>query len=482
VNHGPHPSACGPPILFPPFRAFLGQFISSRWIEAVTATWQQDRARRAQAGRLSANILNYGVDEAQMIAEEVLELGRRLFTDRLGPLTFYPTGAEYDEGDTRREPTTSFAGPQATDLDRPAALVLRLQSTLLGCEWLLGEWAALKAILDQGQPWVPSDKLKAVRLLGKQPFDAIDDKDVAMVFLASFVLKEGAKGRWFWEIEMETTDDDLRRFRLNAADRQLELLKPKNAAEARQALLGIIDRATERLTAKAETHRERARVMASLAPDFLAFDASPDGERLRRFDLASGRALARSLAELRKHRREARNVSGPLLSVVGGTLEARDESGWLAAMHSPSLDASPYQPDAQARVSTDQMTPDAHYQPDAQAREPEVHHTLEGQGLCPSLARRVGVDPNVSDDILSGESQDCGSANETNEPTIGPFSVVRGPLPMVGCAVEQIGEQNSTNEPTIGSLSVGTCVVEAIDEADATNEPTEARKNETKEP
>ena len=49
-----------------------------------------------------------------------------------------------------------------------------------------------------------------------------------MVFLASFVLKEGAKGRWFWEIEMETTDDDLRRFRLNAADRQLESLKPKN--------------------------------------------------------------------------------------------------------------------------------------------------------------------------------------------------------------------------------------------------------------
>jgi hypothetical protein len=184
---------------------------------------------------------------------------------------------------------------------------------------------------------------------------------------------EGAKGRWFWEIEMETTDDDLRRFRLNAADRQLESLKPKDAAEARQAMLGIVERATERLTAKAEAHRERARVMASLAPDFLAFDASPDGERLRRFDLASGRALARSLAELRKHRREARNVSGPLmsvvsgpLSVVGGTLEARDESGRLAAMHSPSLGASPYQPDAQARDSTDQMTRDAHYQPDAQ--------------------------------------------------------------------------------------------------------------------
>ena len=77
----------------------------------------------------------------------------------------------------------------ADDPDRPAALVLCLQSTLLGCEWMLREWAGLKAILDQGQAWLSADKLKAVRLLGKQPFDAIDDRDVAMVFLASFVLK-----------------------------------------------------------------------------------------------------------------------------------------------------------------------------------------------------------------------------------------------------------------------------------------------------
>jgi hypothetical protein len=166
---------------------------------------------------------------------------------------------------------------------------------------------------------VSSNKLKAVRLLGKQPFDAIDEKDVAMVFLASFVLKEGAKGRWYWEIEMVTTDNDLRRFRQNAADRQLDSLKPKDAAQARQALLGIIERATERLTAKADAHRERARAMAALAPDFLAFDATPDGERLRRFDLASGRALARTLNELRKHRRDA-TIASDLLSVVRSPL------------------------------------------------------------------------------------------------------------------------------------------------------------------
>ena len=84
----------------------------------------------------------------------------------------------------------------------PAILVLRLQSTLEGCEWLLGEWARLERALDRGQPWLSSDKLKAVRLLGKQPVDAIDDEDVALVFLASFVLKPDGR-KWDWEIVME---------------------------------------------------------------------------------------------------------------------------------------------------------------------------------------------------------------------------------------------------------------------------------------
>ena len=77
---------------------------------------------------------------------------------------------------------------------------------------MLGEWAGLKAILDQGQPWLSSDKLKAVRLLGKQPFDAIDDRDVAMVYLASFVLKPD-NGSWYWEIATEMTAKDTKRFR-----------------------------------------------------------------------------------------------------------------------------------------------------------------------------------------------------------------------------------------------------------------------------
>ena len=298
---------------------------------AVVYTWQQDRARRAQASRINANITNYEVEQDQTTEEEVVALGRRLFKDRLGPLVFYPTGSHNIGTYSDRDPTTSHAGKQ-DDADLPFDLVLRLHSTLLGCEWLLGQWASLKTVLDQGQAWIPSDKLKAVRLLGKQPFDAIDEKDVAMIFLASFVLKAD-KGRWDWEITMEMSKSDTITFRKNAATRQLDALTPSDATKAREALLEIIERATARLTIKADAHRERARVMAALATDFLAFDDSLHGERLRRFDLAAGRGLSRSLDDLRKRRRDAENVSGPFsvrssaLSVVSGPLSVSGCNG-----------------------------------------------------------------------------------------------------------------------------------------------------------
>ena len=237
-----------------------GDDVEARLLDdAVIATWHQDRARRAQAGRINANIANYGVDQGLTNEKEVEDLGRRLFKDREGPLVLYPSPPYAERFEFNRRPSTSFVGmgKEDDDPDRPAVLVLSLKSTLLGCEWMLGEWAKLKAIIDQGQPWLSSDKLKAVRLLGKQPFDAIDERDVAMVFLASFVLKPD-KSSWYWEISMELAAKDSRRFLNNAAARELESLKPEDAARAREALLGIISRATERLTKKAEAHQKRA--------------------------------------------------------------------------------------------------------------------------------------------------------------------------------------------------------------------------------
>ncbi len=382
-----------------------GDDVEERLVEsAVVHTWMQDRARRAQASRINANITNYGVDQDQTTEEEVVALGRRLFKDRLGPLVSYPTGANSIGTYQCRSATTSYAG-QRDDPDVPIDLVLRLQSTLLGCEWLLAEWARLKTILDQGQPWVASDKLKAVRLLGKQPFDAIDDKDVAMMFLASFVLKGHSRARWDWEISMEMNSEEIDTFRKNAATRQLDSLIPSDTTKAREALLEIIERVTQRLTTRADAHRERARVMAVLATDFLAFDDSPGGERLRRYDLASGRGLSRALDDLRKHRHSF--VRGPL-SVVSGPLSV--VSGPLSVVC------------CQADAVTE---PIATNEPTA-ARENVTNETT-------AAGQNATNEPTAAGENATNEAT-ASRENVTNEPTV--------------------ARENVTNEPNLAADSV----------------------------
>jgi hypothetical protein len=284
---------------------------------------------------------------------------------------------------------------------------------------MLDQWAKLKATLDEGQPWISSDKLKAVRLLGMQPFDAIDEKDVAIVFLASFALKP-EKRQWYWEIHMEMTDDETKRFLQNAATRQLESLKPEDPDQARQVLFALIERATTRLTVKAEAHRERARAMAALAPDILAFDATPEGERLRRFDMASGRGFYRSLGELRKSRHSRSSVvSGPL-SGVSGPLSG--VSGPLSGVSGPLSVVSGPLSGVSGPLSVASREVGAPHEPNAPAEPTEVRENApnEPTGQGPFNEERSFENAaNESTDIVDNVTTEPTELREnaTTEPT-----------------------------------------------------------------
>ncbi|HEX3446838.1 MAG TPA: hypothetical protein VHS97_01215, partial [Isosphaeraceae bacterium] len=229
-------------------------------------------------------------------------------------------------------------------------------------------------------------------------FDAIDGRDVALVFLASFVLK-GDKGQWYWEIAKEMTDSDLREFLQNAADREFELLKPDNASSAREALLGIIERATERLTLKAHAHRERAEVKAELAADILAFDDSPEGECLRRYELAHGRGVARAIDLRRKHRPTANQIDR---NVATGTVAEFDI---LQQAHAITVENATIEPTAAHENVTS---------------EPNI--TCENATIEPTLAADVGLESptyiKALEHNVTIEPNDVGE-NLTNEP---PFA------------------------------------------------------------
>jgi hypothetical protein len=84
----------------------------------------------------------------------------------------------------------------------------------------------------------------------------------------------------------------------------LDRLRPRNKAAARATLRAIVEKAVTRLETLREVHQAHEALEAATAMDRLCFDASPEGEQLRRYQLAGQRALLRTVDSLLKLRRE----------------------------------------------------------------------------------------------------------------------------------------------------------------------------------
>jgi hypothetical protein len=270
---------------------------------AVLASWQLDRADRADTARLTQIIRTATADETLRQDEEAIALGARLFWDRRGPLELYPHYPLRDELLAERKPRVSFAGI-ADDPDDPARLVLRLESTAAGCRWLLDRWAELRELLEQDLLWQSPDRLKAIRLLGKQPMDAADDADVTAIYMACWVLDPRVKEiDAFDDVWNELLAGEANLFRRRLEGRHVEEFLPDDTGAAKALLLEIVGESTRRLEALSTAHRERAEADAGQQAARLSFDDSKEGERLRRFQTSCGRSLHKALDALLKIRR-----------------------------------------------------------------------------------------------------------------------------------------------------------------------------------
>ena len=251
--------------------------------QAVHASWKLERADRAEVARLSRIIESVPVEEANRHREEVAALGRRLFSDR------DVTGdAKFQNAILNALlPGRKTQSSRPLDvLDHPEAIVPRLESTAAGCQWLLDRWTELHDILDQGQTWPTTEKVKAIRLLGKQPLDMTPEQ---------------------WENHRErrflNPDPDLDAHFDRQLDRQLDDRLAEHESATNATLRSVVDRAIARLETLAAGHRERAEAVAAQQAAILSFDASAEGERLRRYQFSCSRSLFRSLDTLLKLRR-----------------------------------------------------------------------------------------------------------------------------------------------------------------------------------
>jgi hypothetical protein len=255
----------------------------------VSLDLQAKRIDRAQVARLTKRMHCGWFEENDREERQTIELGQKLFRDASVLRAVKPTD-ELTDSIEDFEPGRRWDG--SLTADHPMLLVHKLQSTLSGCEWLLDQWAALRDLLERGIPWLASDQLKAVRLLGSHPVDAVDCQDVARVYLASHVILNQA-GQPFQEILNELSPDEAPRYENNLKLRQYDAIAPKDAAAARQVLLEIVEKNTESLEDKAGVLRELAEVDMLTAGHRLSWDDTAEGEKLRRYELTCKRAWHR---------------------------------------------------------------------------------------------------------------------------------------------------------------------------------------------
>jgi hypothetical protein len=111
-------------------------------------------------------------------------------------------------------------------------------------------------------------------------------------------------GAAFSELLGELTEEEGDEYRRRLEGRRVDRLRPRSPAAARATLRAIVEKAVTRLQAKLEVHQAQAALAAATAVDRLCFDASAEGEHLRRFQLAGQRALLRTVDSLLKLRRE----------------------------------------------------------------------------------------------------------------------------------------------------------------------------------
>ncbi len=255
----------------------------------VVLSFNLERVWRAAAACLDREKESAG-DKA---IEQVQELASRLYFDPTGPTSKY--GLEmvvFDEAGT----STSGATDEAY---QPAKLVNQLEATAVGCTWLLHEWKLLRDRAVNGL-WYSLDRLKAIRLLGCQPVDAIDQWQVAMIYVASNgLMRLGETG--FEDLGSDMSEVALERLLLRVKTRFRDLFFDWTEADFRQMLIDLVDENVEPLQAKLEWHKKQnARCGGDRKADELGFDDSPRGARMRQYELRCKTSLERGVARFNK--------------------------------------------------------------------------------------------------------------------------------------------------------------------------------------
>ena len=200
----------------------------------------------------------------------------------------------------------------------PARVLLRLEQTIAGCDWLLERWRDLTQRLNVDKVWRPLFAFQMVRLTGHRAIDMEENFDVTRMLLCSLTLMAAPKAgdaqkpfHWAtaltkmmtcFELEDPAVTvphmiDHCNSFTLRMAELPLARMAPSDDVQARQWLTAVIERETERIRQIRAMLQKVADADAAEAPARLAIESGPEGENDRRYLLSSKRVLNQSIGK-----------------------------------------------------------------------------------------------------------------------------------------------------------------------------------------
>ena len=247
-------------------------------------SFEVERAERAHLQHIRTRIDNAEENEHS----EVTAIGARLFHDPAGHHALYGI----QPSNRSKVPKTSGNG-EVPDENDPSKLVKILEGTQIGCLWLRSNWEVLKARLeDPPRNWQSVHRFQAIRLLGRQPVEAMVDYRVAEIFVASHVIKPMGNSAYD-DLLSDMTTGQHETYLKKIGPHWPELKSIREPAEARELLIDLCEWKIEELNEKLEEFKENADAIAEKKWNDLGTDESPKGRSMRAYVHKCESALSR---------------------------------------------------------------------------------------------------------------------------------------------------------------------------------------------
>src|ERR1039458_2409521 len=149
---------------------------------------------------------------------------------------------------------------------------------------MLDRWNELRAFLEQPKGfWRSSDRLKAIRLLGRNPVHAGGDRRVAEIFAATHALRR--TGEAFDDLLTDMSVQSHDKFVDEIKARWTDLVGAGKPEQARQVLIDLVDQSIEQIEAMLEEHGQNPEDKNGRSMDRLGVDKGRDGEFFFRYEL-----------------------------------------------------------------------------------------------------------------------------------------------------------------------------------------------------